>query len=60
MLSYLTSDFNKRYGVNFVLVINMDVVERMSPEGFTNGKKFLFGRLIFNNSVAIEENLIFI
>ena len=36
-------------------LINMDVVEKMTPEGFTNGKKFLFGRLIFNNNYAMKK-----
>jgi DNA polymerase delta subunit 1 len=36
-------------------LINMDIVERMTPEGFTNGKKYLFARLIFNNSHAMRK-----
>ena len=56
MFSYFTSDFNKKVWSKFrPYLINMDVVERMSPEGFTNGKKFLFARLIFNNSIAMKK-----
>ena len=36
-------------------LINMDIVDKMTPEGFTNGKKFLFARLIFNNSYAMKK-----
>jgi len=56
MLTYLTSDMNKKVWNKFrKYLINMDVVERMSPEGFTNGKKFIFARLIFNNSTAMKK-----
>jgi DNA polymerase elongation subunit (family B) len=36
-------------------LIAMKVVEKMSPEGFTNGKKFLFAQLIFNNYKAMKS-----
>jgi DNA polymerase elongation subunit (family B) len=56
MFSYLTSDMNKKVWKKFRSgLINMDIVERMTPEGFTNGKKYLFARLIFNNSYAMKK-----
>ena len=56
MMTYFTSDMNKKVWKKFrECLVNMDVVERMSPEGFTNGKKFLFARLIFNNSTAMKK-----
>ena len=56
IFSYLTSNMNKKVWKKFrSCLINMDVVEKMTPEGFTNGKKFLFGRLIFNNSYAMKK-----
>ena len=56
IFSYLTSSMNKKVWKKFrSCLINMDVVEKMTPEGFTNGKKFLFGRLIFNNSYAMKK-----
>lgn len=36
-------------------LIAIKVVEKMSPEGFTNGKKYLFGQLIFNNAKAMKS-----
>ena len=56
IFNYLTSSMNKKVWKKFrSCLINMDVVEKMTPEGFTNGKKFLFGRLIFNNSYAMKK-----
>lgn len=56
IFNYLTSNMNKKVWKKFrSCLINMDVVEKMTPEGFTNGKKFLFGRLIFNNSYAMKK-----
>ena len=56
LLSYLKSDMNKKVWGKFRKgLINMDIVERMTPEGFTNGKKYLFGRLIFNNSHSMRK-----
>ena len=56
MFTYFTSDMNKKVWKKFRnCLIKMDVVEKMSPEGFTNGKKFLFARLIFNNSHAMKK-----
>jgi len=54
--SYLSSDLNKKVWNKFrACLIDIDVVERMEADGFTNGKKFLFGRLIFNNMVAMKK-----
>ena len=36
-------------------LIAIKVVEKMSPEGFDNGKKYLFAQLIFNNSKAMKS-----
>jgi len=56
MFAYFTSDMNKKVWKKFRnCLINMDIVEKMSPEGFTNGKKYLFARLIFNNSYAMKK-----
>ena len=56
MFKYFTSDMNKKVWTKFrSALLSMDVVERMSPEGFTNGKKFLFARLVFNNSYAMKK-----
>lgn len=56
MLSFLCSDSNKKVWKKFRnSLIDMDVVERMAAEGFTNGKKFLFARLIFNNMIAMKK-----
>ena len=56
MYTYLTSDFNKKVWKKYKSsLINIDVVEKMSAEGFTNGKLYLFGRLIFNNMYAMKK-----
>ena len=56
MLTYFTSDMNKKVWGKFrTSLINMDVVERMAAEGFTNGKKYLFARLIFNNNISMKK-----
>jgi len=56
MLTYFTSDMNKKVWGKFrASLINMDVVERMAAEGFTNGKKYLFARLIFNNNISMKK-----
>ena len=56
MFSYFTSSMNKKVWAKFrSCLTSMDIVEKMSPEGFTNGKKFLFARLIFNNSYAMKK-----
>jgi DNA polymerase elongation subunit (family B) len=50
MLEYLTGSSNKMVSYNHKShLINMKVVEMKDPVGFTNGKKFLFGKLIFDN-----------
>jgi hypothetical protein len=36
-------------------LITIKIVEKMSPEGFNNGKKFLFAQLIFNNYKAMKS-----
>lgn len=36
-------------------LIAIKVVEKKLPEGFDNGKKYLFGQLIFNNSKAMNS-----
>ena len=36
-------------------LIAIKVVEKMCPEGFDNGKKYLFAQLIFNNSKAMKS-----
>ena len=53
MMIYMTSDMNKKVWKKFrSCLINMDVVERMSPEGFTNKKKFnhLWGFYIIHSN----------
>ncbi len=56
MYSYLSSDLNKKVWKKFRdCLIDIDVVEKMAAEGFTNGKKFLFARLIFNNMSAMKK-----
>jgi DNA polymerase elongation subunit (family B) len=56
MNSYLSSDSNKKVWKKFRnSLIDIDVVDRMAAEGFTNGKKFLFARLIFNNMSAMKK-----
>ncbi len=56
MYSYLTGDFNRKVWKKFrCCLTNMDIVEKMSAEGFTNGKKYLFARLIFNNNIAMKK-----
>nr|QFG74744.1 MAG: DNA polymerase family B [Megaviridae environmental sample] len=36
-------------------LVKISVVEKKIAEGFTNDKKFLFGKLIFNNSMAMKN-----
>ena len=36
-------------------IIAIKVVEKMCPEGFDNGKKYLFAQLIFNNYKAMKS-----
>jgi DNA polymerase elongation subunit (family B) len=56
MHTYLTSDMNKKIWKKCRdCLLSMDVVERMSAEGFTNGKQYLFARLIFNNMSALKK-----
>jgi DNA polymerase elongation subunit (family B) len=56
MFNYLTSDMNKKvWGRYRSSLIGIDVVERKSAEGFTNGKEFTFARLIFNNLQAMKK-----
>jgi DNA polymerase elongation subunit (family B) len=54
MYQYFTESNFVWYGVTKHLIA-MKVVEKMSPEGFTNGKKFLFAQLIFNNYKAMKS-----
>lgn len=56
MYNYLISSSNTRIWQNYRShLINMKVVEKKSPEGFTNGKKFLFAQLIFDNYKAMKS-----
>ena len=56
MYTYLTSDLNRKVWAKFrSTLLSMDLVERMSAEGFTNEKQFLFARLIFNNMVGMNK-----
>jgi hypothetical protein len=56
MYNYLISDMNKKVWKKFrSALVGMDVVERMSAEGFTNGKKFCFARLMFNNQSSMNK-----
>ena len=56
MFSYFVSDMNKKIWKKYrECLISMDVVEKMAAEGFTNGKQYLFGRLIFNNMSAMKK-----
>ena len=56
MHRYLTSDMNKKVWAKFrPCLLNMDLVEKKAAEGFTNEKQFLFARLIFNNSIAMNK-----
>jgi DNA polymerase elongation subunit (family B) len=68
MHTYLTSDLNKKVWNKFrACLLSIDVIEKMDADGFTNGKKYLYGRLVFNNMSAMkkfkfmfEESTIFI
>jgi DNA polymerase elongation subunit (family B) len=56
MLSFFTSNANKKVWTKYrSSLINMEVVERMAAEGFTNGKKYLFAKMIFNNLVSMKK-----
>lgn len=56
MYTYFTSDMNKKVWKKFrSALLSMDMIERMSAEGFTNGKLFLFARLVFNNMVSMKK-----
>jgi DNA polymerase elongation subunit (family B) len=56
MLNYFKSNNNKKVWKKFrSCLINMDIVEKLTPDGFTNGKKCLYGRLIFNNAYAMKK-----
>jgi DNA polymerase delta subunit 1 len=56
MLSFFTSNANKKVWTKYRdSLINMEVIERMAAEGFTNSKKFLFAKMIFNNLVAMKK-----
>ncbi len=56
MYNYFVSDANKKVWNKFrTSLIGMDMVERMSAEGFTNGKKYLFARLVFNNMISMKK-----
>lgn len=56
MFGYFTSDMNKKVWSKFrSSLIKMDLVEKKSAEGFTNGKKYLFARLIFNNNISMKK-----
>jgi DNA polymerase elongation subunit (family B) len=56
IFSYFVSDMNKKIWKKYrECLISMDVVEKMAAEGFTNGKQYLFGRLIFNNMSAMKK-----
>jgi DNA polymerase elongation subunit (family B) len=56
MYSYLISDLNKKIWKKFrSSLIDIDVIEKMAAEGFNNGKKFLFARLIFNNMISMKK-----
>ena len=56
MLKYYTSTLNKRIPFSFrSCLINIDMVERKKADGFTNEKLYLFARLIFNNSIAMNK-----
>ncbi len=56
MYNYLIGDMNKKVWKKFrSALVGMDVVERMSADGFTNGKKFIFARLMFNNQSAMNK-----
>ena len=56
MLQYFTGSMNKRIPVKFrSCLTNIDIVERKNADGFTNEKLFLFARLVFNNSIAMNK-----
>jgi len=56
MYKYLSSDLNKKIWKKFrSSLLSIDIVERMAAEGFTNEKKFLFARLVFNNSIGMNK-----
>ena len=65
---WLFSNYNKKVFKKYKSsLIDIDIVERKSAEGFTNDKILTFGRLIFDNSYAMrnfrklfEENYLFI
>ncbi len=56
MYSYFTGEYNRKVWKKYRnCLTNMDIVEKMSAEGFTNGKKYYFARLIFNNNIAMKK-----
>jgi len=56
MYRYLVSDMNKKVWGKFrPCLLSMDIVERMTAEGFTNETQFLFARLVFNNSIGMNK-----
>lgn len=57
MKEYLMSKYNnkvfpKKYKDG---LIDIKLVEKMKPTGFTNGKKFLFALLVFNNEISRKK-----
>ena len=56
MHRYLTSDMNKKVWEKFrSCLLTIDLVEKKVAEGFTNEKQYLFARLCFNNSIAMNK-----
>ena len=56
MHCYLTSDMNKKVWEKFrSCLLTIDLVEKKVAEGFTNEKQYLFARLCFNNSIAMNK-----
>lgn len=57
MKNYLTSKYNNKvYPRKYKDgLIDIKLVEKLKPQGFTNGKKFLFALLVFNNEISRKK-----
>jgi len=56
MKEYLKSKYNRKVWDKYKKnLLKMKVVEKMSAEGFTNKKKYLFAKLTFDNSWALKK-----
>tara|TARA_B100000768_G_C11283547_1_gene380303 strand:- start:1498 stop:5589 length:4092 start_codon:yes stop_codon:yes gene_type:complete len=54
---YLTSKYNNKVFPRKYKdgLVDIQLVEKLKPQGFTNGKKFLFALLVFNNEISRKK-----